>query len=179
MAERLSKARTPEAISLSSLIGQLYKKEDTYAGLTPEEIHSRRNDASTEQIVQNIRKIVLDVKARMICAPQKVSELLKRAVNYLYTFWDQLFAYRKDGNYSIDNSIAERAIRPITGQRKNSLFLCSDSAVRKSCLVNTFIETCKMQGISFRNFFKEIMLADMAGETDYEALLKRLLVVKK
>lgn len=84
-----------------------------------EEIHTRRNDASTEQIVQNIRKIVLDVKARMICAPQKVFELLKRAVNYLYTFWDQLFAYRKDGNYSIDNSIAERAIRPITGQRKN------------------------------------------------------------
>ena len=29
------------------------------------------------------------------------------------TFWNQVFLYRKDGNYTIDNSLAERCIRPL------------------------------------------------------------------
>ena len=35
--------------------------------------------------------------------------------------WDELQTYRKDGRYTIDNLPAERAIRPITVSRKNSL----------------------------------------------------------
>ena len=42
------------------------------------------------------------------------------------TFWTQLFAYLNDGSYSTDNSIAERFIRPLAGERKNSLFFGSD-----------------------------------------------------
>ncbi|WOZ81432.1 transposase [Segatella hominis] len=42
--------------------------------------------------------------------------------NYLYKFWKQVFAYRNDGEYTIDNLAAERAIRPQTIQRKGSLF---------------------------------------------------------
>lgn len=37
----------------------------------------------------------------------------------------QVFAYRNDGEYSIDNLAAERAIRPQTIQRKGSLFFGS------------------------------------------------------
>lgn len=42
--------------------------------------------------------------------------------NYLHKFWKQVFAYRNDGEYTIDNLAAERAIRPQTIQRKGSLF---------------------------------------------------------
>ena len=28
---------------------------------------------------------------------------MRRALNYLHTFWKQLFAYRNDGEYTIDN----------------------------------------------------------------------------
>nr|WP_262301809.1 IS66 family transposase [Prevotella sp.] len=34
--------------------------------------------------------------------------------NYLHKFWKQVFAYRNDGEYTIDNQAAERAIRPQT-----------------------------------------------------------------
>lgn len=44
-------------------------------------------------------------------------------VFYLQTFGKQLFAYLNDGNYDIDNSIAERFIRLLAGERKNMLFL--------------------------------------------------------
>ena len=51
--------------------------------------------------------------------------LIQKALNCMYTFWEQLFCYRNDGNYTIDNSLAERSIRPMTVERKNSLFFCS------------------------------------------------------
>lgn len=133
-----------EAIKMVQLIGSLYHKEDGYEGLSSEEIYKKRNDASTEAIVKKLRGIVLDVKARLVCAPEKVSDLLKRAVNYLDKF-----------------------------------FFCSRGGAEKSCLINTFVETCKQHGVSFRNFIRELMLAVMAGENDYDALLSRLLMVKK
>ena len=45
---------------------------------------------------------------------EDTSDLMLIALNYLHKFWDQLFAYRKDGEYTIDNLAAERAIRPLT-----------------------------------------------------------------
>uniref|UniRef100_UPI00359C72A5 IS66 family transposase n=1 Tax=Bacteroides uniformis TaxID=820 RepID=UPI00359C72A5 len=47
---------------------------------------------------------------------------MEKAVNYLKSFWNQIFAYLKDGCYSIDNIIAERFICPLAGERKNPLF---------------------------------------------------------
>lgn len=38
---------------------------------------------------------------------------MDKAVNYLQVFWKQLFIYLNDGRYDIDNSIAERFIRPL------------------------------------------------------------------
>lgn len=47
---------------------------------------------------------------------------MEKALNYLNTFWSQLFVYIKDGSCTIDNSIAERFMRLLSGGRKNSLF---------------------------------------------------------
>ena len=53
----------------------------------------------------------------------------------MYTFWTQLFAYLDEGSCSIDNSIAERFIRPLVGERENSLFFGSDRMARVSVVV--------------------------------------------
>lgn len=31
------------------------------------------------------------------------NDLMQKAINYMHTFWEQLFRYRNDGNYTIDN----------------------------------------------------------------------------
>ena len=85
------------------------------------------------------------------------SELMSKALNYLKNFWNQIFAYRNDGEYSIDNMAAERAIRPITVQRKNSLFFGSVKGIQNSAIYNTFIETCKQAGVSFRDYFCKLL----------------------
>lgn len=82
---------------------------------------------------------------------------MSKALNYLKNFWNQIFAYRNDGEYSIDNMAAERAIRPITVQRKNSLFFGSVKGIQNSAIYNTFIETCKQVGVSFRDYFCRLL----------------------
>jgi len=55
-----------------------------------------------------------------------LGDMMQKTLRYLNKFWKQLFTYRKDGRYGIDNNIAERNIRPLTVERKRSaLPLCS------------------------------------------------------
>ena len=91
--------------------------------------------------------------------------------NYLHKFWKQVFAYRNDVEYTIDNLAAERAIRPQTIQRKGSLFFGRVQGALRSAMYNTFIQTCKQVGVSYRQYFKALLKAVKSGRTDYENLL--------
>ena len=81
-----------------------------------------RNDEYTRGIVDELQNEMFDLMANKM---DKLPKLMQQALNYLHKFWKQVFAYRNDGEYSIDNLAAERAIRPQTIQRKGSLFLGS------------------------------------------------------
>lgn len=103
-------------------------------------------------------------------AYEQISKL-EKTISYINTFWTQLFAYLNDGSYSIDNSIAERFIRPLAGERKNSLFFGSDRMARVSAVYHTIISTCKMQGVSVLDYFKRFFSEIVKGRRDYEHLL--------
>ncbi len=97
---------------------------------------------------------------------------MQDALAYLNRFWSQLILYLKDGRYNIDNSLAERTLRPMTVERKrsssagllpqgrkNSLGFGSHAGVEVSVVYHTFIETCKMCGVSTLEYFKEFFKA--------------------
>ena len=90
----------------------------------------------------------------------RYGSLMKKAVNYLDHFWNQVFLYRKDGDYTIDNSLAEQCIRPLTNERKNSLFFGSNKMARVSATYHSIVFTCKLQGYSIlkylKKFFEEV-----------------------
>ena len=154
-------------------IGALYGREEEYrkGNLTAEKIRENRNDSYTTNIINDIKLKMLDLLATEACEPGKLSDLMRRALNYLHTFWKQLYAYRNDGEYTIDNLVAERTIRNMTIQRKNSLFFCSDKGARNSAIYNTFISTCRQVGVSFRDYLRKLMKELGTGRTDYENLL--------
>ena len=158
-------------------IGKLYKREEQYrtSHNTASQIKTKRNDTYTNNIVDGMRKKLLQLLSE---GEAQVSDLMWRALNYLYRFWDNIFAYRNDGEYTIDNLAAERAIRPMTVQRKNSLFYCSTKGAKNAALYNTFIETCKQAGISFREYFRQVILALKSGRTDYDNLLPMTIALK-
>lgn len=152
------------------LIAELYGMEDTYRRekLTADEIYRRRNSKETTEIIDKIRTELYELLAN---PDESRSELMSKALNYLKNFWNQIFAYRNDGEYSIDNMAAERAIRPITVQRKNSLFFGNVKETQNSAIYNTFIETCKQVGVSFRDYFCKLLRELKKGRTNYENLL--------
>ena len=178
------------ALNFLEWIGQLYGFEEEYKlqDLPPEEIKRRRNDGRTTDIMiamsTKLNELLLDENAHL-------GDMMQKALRYLNKFWKQLFTYRKDGRYSIDNNIAERNIRPLTVERKrsalplcsakNSLFFGNRAKAEMSDLYHTFIaarplvackaRTCQMTGMSVLKYFKSLFSEIAKGRTDYENML--------
>lgn len=101
---------------------------------------------------------------------QTVRNWLEKAINYLDYFGYQVFLYRKDRNYTIDNSLAERYIRPLVNERKNSLFFSSDKMARVSVAYHPIVSTCRLQEYSILEYFKRFFTEIVAGNPDYGKL---------
>lgn len=159
-----------DAEEILGYIAQLYAKEKTYreAGLNDAQIRDARKSASSLEIVGLLRSKI-DVLLAEGHTPR--GELMEKAVRYLDTFWKQIFRYLENGRYSIDNNIAERYIRPLAGERKNSLFFGSDKMVRASAIYRAVISTCRMAGISALEYLKQYFRKLVEGERDYPRLM--------
>ena len=96
----------------------------------------------------------------------------EKVLHFLNAYWKQLIAYRYDGRYTIDNSLAERCIRPLAVERKNSLFFGSHTGAETFAIYHTFIETCKMNGISSLEYFKKLFREILTGRNDYANLYR-------
>jgi len=158
-------------------IGRLYDLEEQYRlrHLTPQQIQQERQGEQTSKIIQRMRQRLDKLLADTIGMR---GYLMHKALNYLKSFWNQLILYLKDGRYSIDNTLAERTLRPMTVERKNSLTFGSHDGVEVSVIYHTFIETCKMCGVSTLEYFKEFFKAIMQGRTDYENMLPMTIGIK-
>ena len=82
-----------------------------------------------------------------------------------------LFSYLSDGRYDIDNSIAERFIRQLTGKRKSSLFFVGSCMANVSAAYHTLLSTCRMNGLSALEYLKKFFHEIVKGRKDYENLL--------
>ena len=121
----LDRGNDRDVAFILELTGELYRLEREYeeGKLFPGQIRLCRNNLKTKEIIIKLRS-KLDALLSGNHPPR--GELMEKALNYMNTFCTRLFAYLNDGSYSIDNSIAERFIRPLAGERKNSLFFGSD-----------------------------------------------------
>ena len=142
----------------------LYMLEKRYKSekLTADEIKEMRNSAETNTIIANLACRLND----MFNIHDNLSSLMQKAVSYLKNFWKQLIAYRNDGNYSIDNNLAERSIRPMTVLRKNIMMYGSSKGAEISAIYHTIIVTCKLSGISPRRYMEQYFKAVNSGRKD-------------
>ena len=96
---------------------------------------------------------------------------MRSAVRYFDRFWTQVFRYLNDGEYAIDNNLAERFIKPLENERKNSLFFGSHKMARVSAAYHSVISTCKFHGISILEYLKKFFREIVAGNRDYQKLM--------
>ena len=102
------------------------------------------------------------------------SSYMMQALSYLDHFGDELFLYRKDGSYPIDNNLAERSVRPFTTKRKCSLHFGSDEGAEMSAVYHSIISTLKLCGKSVWNFFGEYFRCEVLGQDTYKEYLPAL-----
>lgn len=69
--------------------------------------------------------------------------LIGKAATYTRNQWQALNQYVEDGDLSIDNNFAERAMRPIAIGRKNWLFVGSEQAGHRAAVLTSLVASCK------------------------------------
>lgn len=161
-----------EAHVFNVCFGGLYGLEHQYdkEGLIPDERYRRRQGLETKEIQITLRQHLSIQLEKLKTEPENVSSYLKEAVNYLEKFWDEIFAYLKDGNYPIDNNIAERSIRKLTTQRNSMLHFGSDEGVEMAATYHSVISTVKMHGKSAWEFLGKFFTNIFNGCRDYLSL---------
>ena len=158
-------------------IGNLYRIEGEciLAHMTPDEIKKRRNQPDVKKILESLYKRGVELLNQK---RKHYSEMMRKALRYMVDNFDALTEYLKDGRYTIDNLPAERAIRPFTVYRKNSLFFSSEEGVETAMTYHTIIETCKNLGLNARDYLVTAFRESMKSTPDYASINPCLLAGK-
>lgn len=165
----LEQAGDTHACPFLSGVDFYYKRERQYdaEGLTPEERVKRRQDLESKDMQITLRQYL---KIELDKDPSETTPYLREALNYLDKFWNNIFAFLKDGNLPIDNNLAERTIRPLTTQRNAMLHFGSDEGVEMAATYHSIISTVKMQGKSAWEYLGKFFTKIFNGCKDFISL---------
>jgi transposase len=150
-------------------IGRLYRleREARQKKLSTEEVYRMRQEQSAP-IVKAFKKWL---RYQSTQTPPK--GLLGKAISYALSQWERLENYLKDGRLTMDNNLAENAIRPFVIGRKNWLFSGTPEGAAASATLYSLIETAKANGLEPYSYLRYIFNALPLAKSpeDYQALL--------
>lgn len=161
--------KSPGAGKAVKYIQLIYKKEEELIemNLPPEELVSKRKEL-IKPIFDEFHKWLLEMEP-------KVPPTLKfgRAINYALSSWQHLLNYLDCPDLFVDNSIAERSIKPFVIGRKNWLFSGSEKGAESSCFLFTLIENAKYYHLDPYEYLRCVFDQAVNCQTkkDYEKLL--------
>lgn len=141
----------PIATEMLARIAALYVIEADIRGQGAEHRRARRQ-AHTKPLVEDLFAW-LDVKLARI--PQKGD--LADAIRYGLKRRAGLARFLDDGRLEMDTNTVERAIRPITLNRKNALFAGSDEGGVAWGVIASLIETCKLNGVEPHFYLSDVL----------------------
>src|SRR5208337_1771983 len=76
-----------------------------------------------------------------------------------------LVEFLDDGRVEMDTNTVERAIRPITLNRKNALFAGNDGGARHWAIALTLIQTAKLNGVDPMAYLTDVLERIVSGRT--------------
>ncbi|BBO08109.1 hypothetical protein ABH991_007719 [Bradyrhizobium ottawaense] len=122
-------------------MAKLWQVEKTVRGQSPDARVAARQQASAAVVAD-----LFDLwqhTLRRISGKSKLAEAIRYAVSRRSLFE----RFLTDGRIELDSNIVERAIRPQTITRKNSLFAGSDGGGRTWATIATLLQTAKMNNV--------------------------------
>ena len=141
----------------------------------------REQNLDDEEFISERKKKILPVLNELHdwlvkIQPTVIPELkFGKAINYALNSWEHILNYIECPEIYVDNSIAERSIKPFVLGRKNWLFAGSEDGARSSCLLFSLIECAKIHNINpedyLRCIFEQAANTDSWSEDDWKNLL--------
>ena len=80
-----------------------------------------------------------------------------KAVTYSLNQWEALNRYTQDPILSIDNNLAERALRMVALGRKNWLFAGSERGAQRAAVIYSLVASCKLCGHDPYAYFRDVL----------------------
>ena len=159
----VSKAATDTIIAMT----ELWRLEDEVRGKDADSRSTLRQEKSAA-IVASLFDL-WEKELGKISGKSKTAE----AIRYALTRREALERFLTDGRVEIDSNIVERAIRPQTITRKNSLFAGSEGGGRTWATLATLLQTCKMNGVDPLDWLSQTLTRIAQGwpVSEIEALM--------
>lgn len=128
-----------EAHTAMAWIGKLYKVETSAQeqGLAADQLRALRQEQSVP-LLESFHDWLEQQQSHVL--PKSP---MGEAIRYTLSNWDALIRYTTDGDLSIDNNAAERALRGIAVGRGNWLFAGSDRGGKTAAVLFSFIRSCE------------------------------------
>jgi len=82
---------------------------------------------------------------------------IRQAINYTINGWTALCRYTQDGDFSIDNNLAEQLMRPIAIGRKNWMFFGSDNSGRTAAILFSLTRSAKRHNLNVFTYLKDVI----------------------
>jgi transposase len=160
--------QSPLAAEVLACIAKLYEIEAGIRGQPPD-VRKAVRQLRSRPLVEDLHVWLQDHVPRV---PGWTD--LAKAMRYVLRHWDGLILYLDDGRLEMDTNVVERAIRPVTITRKNSLFAGSDAGARRWAIANTLIQSCKLNDVEPLAYLTNVLQRIVSGRTksrDLNALL--------
>jgi transposase len=141
------------------LIGNLFAIEQTSASSVEpqakdlsieDRLHLRQSQS--QPIVTELRGKLLEWKQTLLPKHPVVG-----AINYCLNQWKPLTAFLADGAIPIHNNVAEREMKRIALNRKNSLFVGNPRGGQTAAILSSFTSTCRRHGINPQIYFTQLL----------------------
>jgi transposase len=163
----ISEAGSPIGDEILQRIAGLYAIEKQIRGTSPDQRRTVRQ--------QRAKPLVADLEAFIRLQRERLSPKsnMGLALAYLANHWEGLSVYLDDGRVEMDSNPVENLIRPLTLNRKNSLFAGHDEGAHNWARLASLVATCKLNGIEPFAYMKTTLEALVAGHrnADIDQLL--------
>jgi transposase len=156
--------KSPLAATVLAKIAELYAIEAEIRGQPAE--HRRQVRQERSRPIVDVLHLWLQNHVGRVSA---ISDLGK-AIRYALRHWPGLIVFLDDGRIEMDTNTVERAIRPITLNRKNALFAGSDGGACHWATAMTLIQTAKLNDVDPMAYLTDVLERIVSGRTNIQAL---------
>jgi transposase len=149
--------RTKAAVFLLGCMAHLRRyfvealEKDDARGLSPDERRSMRQQRA-KPLLRELMRL-----ARVIEPSVLPKSPLGEALTYLRNQMRYVAQYIRDGRLEIDNNGAERQLRSVAIGRKNWLFAGSMKGLRRSAMLYSLVQSCKLAGVEPWAYLKDVL----------------------